>query len=167
VSVNHLSGGGVRGAVCGTVDQILVFDPVTMLVEVAVIRVLIVDDHALVRASLNALLGADAELEVVGECVDGAEVVAACTTTRPDVVLMDIRMPRMSGITAAAELKVQQPEVRVLMLTASISADNIARAAAAGAVGFLLKDGDPSHLRGAIRTVAGGGTAWPASSCPR
>jgi DNA-binding NarL/FixJ family response regulator len=76
-------------------------------------------------------------------------------------------MPKMSGIAAAAVLKVQQPQVRVLMLTASTSADDIARAVSAGAVGFVLKDGDPSHLRGAIRSVADGGTVWPASMCLR
>jgi DNA-binding NarL/FixJ family response regulator len=134
------------------------------LVEVAVIRVLIVDDHALVRASLNALLEGDEGLEVVGECGDGSEVLARCTATRPDVVLMDISMPKMSGIAAAALLKVQHPQARVLMLTASTSAYNVARAESAGAAGFLLKDGNPSHLRDAIRTVADGGTVWPAST---
>jgi DNA-binding NarL/FixJ family response regulator len=127
-----------------------------------VIRILIVDDHKLLRTSLKVILAAEAGLEVVGECTDGAEALDACTTTRPEVVLMDISMPKMSGIDVTGQLRLKHPQIRVLMLTASISADNIQRAASAGASGFLLKCGDCSQLGNAIRTVARGGTVWPA-----
>jgi DNA-binding NarL/FixJ family response regulator len=130
--------------------------------RVTMIRVLIVDDHPFVRACLAALLNEEEDIAVVGECADGAEVPAVSVATRPDVVLMDLRMPRISGIDATRVLLATQPEVRVVILTADPIGDAVGRAAEAGAVGFLTKGGDPSILVNAIRRVSEAGTAWPA-----
>jgi DNA-binding NarL/FixJ family response regulator len=128
-----------------------------------VIRVLIVDDHEFVRAGLVAMLGGVDDLVVVGECAAGADVAGVAPLVRPDVVLMDVQMPRTGGIAAARELLSQQPGVRVVMLSGSVAPGVLADAAAAGAVGYLLK-GDPNGLVSAIHAVAVGGTAWPHAS---
>jgi DNA-binding NarL/FixJ family response regulator len=125
------------------------------------ISVLVVDDHSFIRAQVTGLLhGADG-IEVVGECSDGAEVVSLAALVQPDVVLMDVRMPIVSGPTATRDLLASQPASRVVMLTASVSASVVEESAQAGAVGFLVKGDDPSRLIEAVRTVAAGGTAWP------
>ncbi len=127
------------------------------------ISVLVVDDHSFVRAQVTRVLhGADG-IEVVGECADGAEVVSMAALVRPDVVLMDVRMPVVSGPTATRDLLASQPSSRVVMLTGSVSASVVEESARAGAVGFLVKGEYPSRLIDAVRTVAAGGTAWPAS----
>ena len=127
------------------------------------ISVLVVDDHSFVRAQVTGVLhGADG-IEVVGECADGAEVVSMAALVRPDVVLMDVRMPVVSGPTATRELLASQPSSRVVMLTGSVSASVVEESAKAGAVGFLVKGDDPSRLIEAVRTVAAGGTAWQVS----
>ena len=126
------------------------------------ISVLVVDDHSFIRAQVTGVLhGADG-IEVVGECADGAEVVHMAALVRPDVVLMDVRMPVVSGPTATRDLLASRPASRVVMLTGSVSASVVAQSAEAGAVGFLVKGDDPSRLIDAVRTVAAGGTAWPA-----
>ena len=125
------------------------------------IRVLIVDDHALVRAGLVAMLRNAGDVMVVGECADGAEVPDVAPLARPDVVLMAVQMRRTGGTDATRALLERQPEVRVLMLSGSMAPQSLADAAAAGAVGYLLK-GDPlGGLIPAIRAVAAGGTCWP------
>lgn len=125
------------------------------------IRVLIVDDHAFVRSMMAGVLSAVDDITVVGQCADGIDVNAAAASSRPDVVLMDVRMPRMSGPLATRGLLTVQPEVRVLMLTGSFSRQSMSEAAAAGAAGYLIKGDNAANLVTAVRVVAGGGTAWP------
>jgi DNA-binding NarL/FixJ family response regulator len=125
------------------------------------IRVLIVDDHEFVRTGLSDLLGDAEGIVVVGECADGAEVPDVAPRVQPDVVLMDVQMPRVSGPDATRILLTHQPRVRVLMVSASTSSRVLADAVAAGASGYLLKGGDALALVDAVRVVADGGTAWP------
>ena len=124
-------------------------------------RVLIVDDHALVRTGLTALLDGADGIVVVGECADGAEVPDVASCVQPDVVLMDVQMPRICGPDATRALLTAQPTVRVLMVSASMPSRTVRDAADAGASGYLLKGGDGGALVEAIRVVAAGGTAWP------
>jgi DNA-binding NarL/FixJ family response regulator len=123
-----------------------------------VIRVLIADDQALVRAGFRALLDAEDDLEVVAEAADGAEAVALVKSHIPDIVLMDIRMPRLDGIAATRTLSSDQSldAVRVLVLTTFESDDTVVDALRAGASGFLVKDTEPAELVRAVRTVATG-----------
>jgi DNA-binding NarL/FixJ family response regulator len=123
-------------------------------------RVLLVDDHAFVRAQIAEILSGTQDIEVAGECADGAEVLPALAAVVPDVVLMDVRMPIKSGIDATRDVLAVAPHVRVLMLTGSPSPRTVLDSAQAGAVGLLLKGGDPDSLIDAVRTVAAGGTAW-------
>jgi DNA-binding NarL/FixJ family response regulator len=119
------------------------------------IRVLLADDQALLRTGFRMILQAQPDLEVVGEAVDGADAVRQTGRLRPDVVLMDVRMPGMDGIAATAEITGSQ-DARVLVLT-TFDLDEYAFAALrAGASGFLLKDVPPDVLAGAIRSVAAG-----------
>jgi DNA-binding NarL/FixJ family response regulator len=126
-----------------------------------VIRVLIVDDHEFVRTGLSDLLGDADGIVVVGQCADGAEVPDVAPRVQPDVVLMDVQMPRVNGPDATRTLLTRQPTVRVLMVSASTSSRVLAESVAAGASGYLLKGGDARALVDAIRVVADGGTAWP------
>jgi DNA-binding NarL/FixJ family response regulator len=119
------------------------------------IRVVVVDDQEVVRAGIVALLGAQPDLEVVGEAADGAEALAESDRTEPDVVVMDIRMPGMDGLTATRELTAR-PGPRVLVLTTFDADENVYRALRAGASGFLLKGARPAELAEAIRIVAAG-----------
>jgi DNA-binding NarL/FixJ family response regulator len=120
------------------------------------IRVLLVDDQALLRMGFAMVLDAEDDLEVVGEAGDGTAALIQVRALHPDVVLMDVRMPGMNGIEATARLTVEHPEVRVLVLT-TFDLDEYAFAALrAGASGFLLKDARPAELVAAIRTVASG-----------
>ena len=125
------------------------------------IRVLIVDDHALVRAGLTAVLSTAAGILVVGVCADGGEVPDVAPRVRPDVVLMDLKMPGICGTAATRALLTAQPQVRVLVVSASTSPRAIAEAARAGAAGYLVKGGNTHELVGAVRTVAAGGATWP------
>ena len=121
------------------------------------VRVLICDDQALVRAGFSKLLEAAADIDVVGEAGDGIEAVSVARRTRPDVVLMDIRMPRLDGISATRRiLEASGDGVRVLMLTTFGSDEYVFDALRAGASGFLLKDAPPEDLLAAIRVVARG-----------
>ncbi|MEQ4302094.1 response regulator transcription factor [Plantactinospora sp. B6F1] len=115
-------------------------------------RVLIVDDQALVRIGFRMILTARG-LHVVGEAADGVEAVAAVQELRPDVVLLDIRMPNMDGLQAARRILAQSPECRVIMLTTFDLDRYVYAALAAGASGFLLKDVTPEHLAAAVRLV--------------
>jgi DNA-binding NarL/FixJ family response regulator len=124
------------------------------------IKVLVVDDHAFVREGLRGILDGTDGIEVVGECSDGDQVSAATATLHPDVVLMDVVMPVLSGIDATRALAAEQRTVRVLMVTGFMTQAALADAFEAGAVGFLLK-GDSDGLVRAVRTVAAGGTVWP------
>ena len=120
------------------------------------VRVVIVDDDPLVRAGLRLLLGGAPQLEVVGEAADGAEGLEVTARTRPDVVLMDIRMPRMDGLTATQRLAGQPGSPAVIVLTTFDADEYVVQALANGANGFLLKDTAPSTMVDAIQKVAAG-----------
>jgi DNA-binding NarL/FixJ family response regulator len=120
------------------------------------IRVLLVDDDALVRAGLRMILSSSAEIDVVGEAADGAEVVAAVQACRPDVVLMDIRMPRVDGIAATTALRRLANPPHVIVLTTFHADDQVMGALRAGADGFVLKDTPPTEIVNAVRLVAAG-----------
>ena len=125
----------------------------------APVRVLIVDDQELVRTGLRGILRDRLGFDVVGECADGAMVPAAVTTLRPDVVLMDVRMPTVDGVTATRELRRNPDAPPVLVLTTFDDDEALAGALRAGASGFLLKGVPAQDLQRAVRTVAEGG-AW-------
>jgi len=120
------------------------------------VRVLLVDDDALMRAGLTAILSSDPTVEVVGEAADGRVAVEQAHALRPDVVLMDIRMPDLDGIAATREVVATSPETRVVILTTFEDNDYIFGALTAGASGFLLKRTSPEELLAAIHAVAGG-----------
>jgi len=128
------------------------------------IRVVLVDDQALFRAGIRMLVASQPDLEVVGEAGDGREALEVVRTTRPDVVMMDIRMPVMDGITATAEILAQPDPPRIVMLTTFDLDEAAARAIRQGASGFLLKDADPEFLLAAIRTVHAGSSVIAASA---
>jgi DNA-binding NarL/FixJ family response regulator len=120
------------------------------------VRVVIADDDELMRAGLKALLSSDPEIELVGEAGDGRGAIEQVRALRPDVVLMDVRMPDLDGITATRELTASTPQTKVLMLTTFEQDDYIFGGLAAGAAGFLLKRTTPEELIGAIHTIAAG-----------
>jgi DNA-binding NarL/FixJ family response regulator len=120
------------------------------------VRVLLIDDDALVRAGLRIILSSAEDLEVVGEADDGARAVAAVREHRPDVVLMDIRMPEMDGITATAALRRLAKPPQVIVLTTFQADEQVMSALRAGASGFLVKDTPPAEIINAVRLVASG-----------
>ena len=120
------------------------------------IRVLLVDDDALVRAGLRMILSSAQDLELLGEVDDGARAVAAVREHRPDVVLMDIRMPEMDGITATAALRRLDAPPQVIVLTTFQADEQVLSALRVGASGFLLKDTPPAEILNAVRLVAAG-----------
>ncbi|GAA2810923.1 response regulator transcription factor [Crossiella cryophila] len=120
------------------------------------IRVLVADDQALLRGSFRVLLETAPGLSVVGEAADGAEAVRLAVELRPDVVLMDVRMPVLDGIEATRRLRAEAPEVRVLVLTMFDDDSAVFTALRAGAAGFLLKDTPPADLLRAITVIAAG-----------
>lgn len=120
------------------------------------IRILVADDHFVVRMGLTALVNTEPDLEVVGEAVDGAQAVAAFDKHKPDLVLMDLRMPVKDGVRATAEIKAKHPNARVLMLTTFDGDTDIHRAIEAGAQGYVLKNTTGDKLIPALRAVAAG-----------
>jgi len=120
------------------------------------VRVLVVDDDALVRSGLLMILGGVPDIEVVAQAVDGRDAVAAAREHRPDVVLMDIRMPRMDGLEATEHLQSWERPPKVIVLTTFDADDYVVRALGAGASGFLLKDTPPASIIEAVRRVADG-----------
>lgn len=120
------------------------------------IRVVIADDQAMVRAGFSALLNAQPDIEVVGLAADGDECLRVVAELAPDVVLMDVRMPVLDGISATRELSASAPATRILMLTTFDVDDYVFDALSAGAAGFLLKDASPEELARAVRVVAEG-----------
>ncbi|WP_283137226.1 response regulator [Rhizohabitans arisaemae] len=120
------------------------------------IRVAIVDDDALVRAGLSMILGGTDDLVVVGEAADGADVPDLVSRLEPDVVLMDIRMPKVDGLTATERLRGRERAPEVVVLTTFNADAHVLRALRAGAAGFLLKDTPPAEIVAAIRKVARG-----------
>ncbi len=121
------------------------------------IRIVIADDHAMVRAGLSQLLGSFDDLEVVGTASDGKEAVEVVGELRPDLVLMDLSMPVMDGIEATAALKQQYPEIHVVVLTTFQEPRQVAAALSAGASGYLVKDVEPEVLVAGIRAAVQGG----------
>jgi NarL family two-component system response regulator LiaR len=117
------------------------------------IRVLIVDDHAIVRKGTSALLSTERDIQVVGEAADGQEAVARSQALQPDVILMDLVMPNLDGIEATRQITARQPGVRILVLTSFAADDKVFPAIQAGALGYLLKDSSPAELVQAIRQV--------------
>jgi len=117
------------------------------------IRVLVADDHVVVRQGIRALLATEPDIEVVGEAENGREAVAETDRLQPDVILMDLVMPEMDGIEAIRRITAQQPEARILVLTSFAADDKVFPAIKAGALGYLLKDSEPEELVGAIHQV--------------
>jgi NarL family two-component system response regulator LiaR len=120
------------------------------------IRLLIVDDHSVVRQGLRMFLGLDADLEIVGEASDGAEAVALARELHPDVVLMDLIMPVMDGISAIKTIRSELPDIEVLALTSVLEDASVIGAVRAGAIGYLLKTTEADELRRAIKAAAAG-----------
>ena len=120
------------------------------------IRVLLADDDALVRSALTMMLSGTDDIRVVAEVADGAEVASAVDAYKPDLVLMDIRMPRMDGLAATELLRGRDDAPAVIVLTTFDADDHVLRALRAGASGFLLKDTPPPEILKAVRLVAGG-----------
>jgi two-component system, NarL family, response regulator LiaR len=120
------------------------------------IRVLIADDHEMVRRGLATFLGAAADLEVVGEAASGEEAVRLCAALRPDVVLMDLVLSGMDGVAATEAIRRSHPAIQVIALTSFRDGDLVPRALRAGAIGYLLKDVEVGGLREAIRAARSG-----------
>jgi DNA-binding NarL/FixJ family response regulator len=123
---------------------------------VSAIRLMIVDDHPVVRDGLRGMLAGDPDLEVVGEASDGAEALGVVASLRPDVILMDLRMPGLGGVAAIRALREQDVAARVLVLTTYDSDSDVVPALEAGATGYLLKDSPRAELVRAIRAAARG-----------
>ena len=124
------------------------------------IKILIADDHALLRRGLATLLGFNKDIAVVGDAKNGEEAVKAAIELKPDVVVMDLSMPVMDGVEATRQIREALPETHVLILTSYSSSVDVARAMEAGASGAFVKDSEDDRLVDAIRTVAAGGTAF-------
>ena len=120
------------------------------------IRILIADDHAIVREGLRALIATEPDLELVGEATDGIQAVSKAQALRPDVILLDLMMPRMDGVEAINEIKKSWQDARVIVLTSFSDDEKVFSAIRSGALGYLLKDSSPSDLLQAISTVANG-----------
>jgi DNA-binding NarL/FixJ family response regulator len=120
------------------------------------IRVLVADDQPMIRSALSALIAAAPDIDVVGEAADGRAAVDAARRLVPDVVLMDVRMPNMNGLTATACIRAEQPQIAVLVLTTYELDEYVFEAIRSGASGLLLKDGDADELVRAIRSCANG-----------
>ena len=121
------------------------------------IKVLIADDHAVVRSGLAATLDTEADIKVVGLAKNGAEAVETALTAKPDVIIMDIRMPVMDGAEATAELRDKLPDAKVLVLTSFGEADGVALALKSGATGAITKTAEDAELISVIRNIAAGG----------
>lgn len=117
------------------------------------LRLLVADDHSVLRTWLAMTLALEPDMTVVGEAADGVEAVAAAVELLPDVVLMDLQMPRCSGVEACRQIRAQTPSVRVLIMTASREEQDRVESLRAGAVGFLTKTGDLEELTTAIRAA--------------
>ena len=118
-------------------------------------RLLIVDDHDLIRESTQLMLEGEPDLEVVGEAVNGLHALELCRQLRPDLVLMDVRMPEMDGLTATREIKKEMPTISVLMVSAYESEDYRREAASAGATDYILKDAERYQLLEAVHAALG------------
>jgi DNA-binding NarL/FixJ family response regulator len=137
-------------------QQLSAVEPAPASSSSEAIRVLVVDDHALFRRGLEMVLGQESDIEVVGEAGDGAEAVDLASALLPDIVLMDVRMPRRSGIEACTAIKDVVPSAKIVMLTISDDEADLYDAIKAGASGYLLKEISIDEVAAAIRSVAGG-----------
>lgn len=117
------------------------------------IRILITDDHAIVRKGLRTLINSEAGMEVVGEAADGIEAVLKARSLQPDVILMDLVMPRQGGVESIIQIKKERPDARILVLTSFAEEEKVFSAIKAGALGYLLKDSSPEQLVQAIHDV--------------
>ena len=122
------------------------------------IKILIADDHLIIRQGLRLILETETDFELMGEAFDGIEALTLCKRLKPDVVLMDLRMPNMDGLTAIEKLRVEQPNIAVVILTTFNEDDLMLRGLQAGARGYLLKDTDRATLFNTIRAAARGET---------
>ena len=122
------------------------------------ISILVADDHAIVRMGISSLLSMERDLALVGEATNGKDAVAEAMRLRPDVVVMDLMMPKMDGVEATAELHAKLPEAKVLLITTYGTSDGIAHALDSGASGAILKSAADTELIPAIRKIASGGT---------
>jgi len=120
------------------------------------IRILIADDHAIVREGLRALLATEPDLELVAEATDGIQAVTKARALKPDVILLDLMMPRMDGVEAITEIKKDWQEAHIIVLTSFSDDEKVFSAIRSGALGYLLKDSSPQDLLNAIHTVAKG-----------
>jgi DNA-binding NarL/FixJ family response regulator len=125
--------------------------------EMPRIRVLIADDHALLREGIRVLLSRESDLEVVGEAADGREAIARCRALHPDVILMDIAMPGLGGLEAALEIRKESPDTKILVLTQYEDREYVTRFLKVGAAGYVLKKAAGAELASAIRSVSRGG----------
>lgn len=124
------------------------------------IRVLIADDHAVVREGIRSMLAGDERFQIVGEAQDGEQAVMMASSLHPHVVVLDISMPHLSGLDAAARIRDSVPDARVLILSMHDHHEYVVRSVRAGARGYLRKDSTPAQLRDAIRTLYEGGTSF-------
>ena len=122
-------------------------------------RLVIVDDHALTRAGLREVLADEPSVEVIGEASNGREALELCSRVRPELVLMDVRMPEMDGLVATREIKRRHPQISVLLLSIHDNPDYLLEALKAGAAGYVLKEADQEELVSALQRVLSGG--WP------
>ncbi|GAB6931258.1 response regulator transcription factor [Paenibacillus sp. JCM 10914] len=120
------------------------------------IRLLIADDHAMVRKGLQVFLSTQTDLMIVGEAVNGEEVLTVAQSVKPDIILMDLQMPILNGIETTSRLTLEQPHVKVIVLTSFVDYDHVLPAIRAGAKGYLQKDIEPEDLVTAIRRVSNG-----------
>jgi DNA-binding NarL/FixJ family response regulator len=127
-------------------------------------EIVIVDDQELMRLSFRLVLDSQPDLRVTGEAADGLAAIAAAIKLRPDVMLMDVRMPALDGVQATQRIMAADPEARIVLVTTFDLDGYLEAGRRAGACGFLLKDTAPAQLLAAIRTVAAGGTAFPSAA---
>ena len=127
-----------------------------LVTEHTTIRVLIVDDHSVVRTGLRVFLDLQPDIEVVGEAADGSEGVALARRLEPDVILMDLLMPNMDGITAIGRVKADRPETEIVTMTSFIEEDKVTAALEAGASGYVLKDAEAEEVAAAVRAAFAG-----------
>ena len=139
-----------------TDPSVAAFPGVAIVDETAAIRVLLVDDHAVVRMGLRAFFDLLPDIDVVGEAADGSGGVAMCRRLTPDVVLMDLLMPNMDGVTAIARIKAELPETEIVTMTSFIEEEKVTAALEAGASGYVLKDAEAEEVAQAIRAAHAG-----------